>query len=296
MAKPKQVLSKLQRELKKIFKKGGQGVTLLPLITELRKLGPLFTPPPPPGKAKPASQQQPPKQPHAKRGQVCQAVLAKKAGYAQNGSDFIGAADGRGVYKSFGHLTGFRSAKVIAETKDTCSFPDPLKLQNFNPGAKMKGGKKAGQQHPYPWRAHHLIPGSSLYLEKTKGQPCFSVAAYEILLQSTYDINNGHNIINLPGTENYTVFIHCLLAHPSDHRNYTTWVMNGLKEISDEIEKLQKEGEDHDDIVKNCLEELEALEGDGWDKIVDLSKATVGVKLAGKKVTDGEFNKGLRLI
>jgi hypothetical protein len=201
--------------------------------------------------------------------------------------------DGRLVYNSFGHLTGIRTPEEISDIAEVCSFPGP-RVENFDPGAKIQG-KNAGQRYPYPWEAHHLIPGSALYLEEAPGKPVFTVEQYEILLQSTYDINNGHNIIMLPNTDDESVYFHCLIAHPSDHRGYTKLVMDGLKAIATEIEKLVAQAQPHDDIVRSFAEELEQLEEDSWDVIVKLGKAVVGAALQGLAVVDGPINTGLRL-
>jgi hypothetical protein len=295
--KARQTLSDLEKGLKKILTQGSRrGATLRPLITELRKLSPLFV------SSTPASQAQKKKdetdgekKPHVTRGAPCKAVLAKKKGYAQAGSNHIRSLEGRGVYNVFTHLTQFlaKEPDILAEMIAYCSFPGEHK-PNFDPGCKI-GSKKAGQKYPYPWEAHHMLPGSAFYYEKAPGQPCFTAEQYEILIQSEYDINEGTNVIMLPDKEDHTVFIHALLAHPSDHQNYTALVMDGMNDISTKISELEKSAKPHDEIVASFVKELKDLENRCWKLLVKLSRAIVLARMQ-KIALEGDISKGLRLI
>lgn len=229
-------------------------------------------------KKKKKSDDKPPE--HVDGAEMPLGVLAKDSQYAQRGSDYVRAQDGRGVYRNFDfpHLADVRQlVKAAAE------FPGGP-AANFTPSAKAPGGGKAGQAHPYAWEAHHILPGSAFYYELATG-PCFSFRQLWILLQSDYNINNGHNIIMLP-TEDWSPPVHSLLQHPSDHPEYTQKVMADMKDIADQIQKKIDAAEKHPDIVADFAGRLTDLETKYWKYIVALSRAVVGAVCAGQSFVD----------
>lgn len=93
-------------------------------------------------------------------------VLGKNSIYAQNGSDYLRAHDGRGVYRNFSH----KHLDVIREfAKKVAEFPGGPP-QNFDPRAKDAKSLAAGANWPYLWNAHHVIPGDAFTLtEEAQG-------------------------------------------------------------------------------------------------------------------------------
>jgi len=207
-------------------------------------------------------------------------VLAKDSQYAQRGSDYVRAQSGRGVYKNFDHphLEHIRDA-----VRERAEFPGGP-AANFTPSAKAPDGGKALQGHPYAWEAHHILPGSAFYYETAKG-PCFTFRQLWILLQSDYNLNNGHNIIMLP-TEDWAPPVHVLLQHPSDHPEYTQKVMADMKTIADELQKKIDQQQPHQDVAADFVQELEGLESKYWKYIVGLSRAVVYAVCAGQDFTE----------
>src|SRR6185503_6446963 len=106
--------------------------------------------------------------------------------------------------------------------RKTAEFPGGPP-ENFDPSAKSPLGGSAGQKWPYAWEAHHMLPGSSFYyMMKVNGQDRapYTYQQMRLILVSDYNINHGHNIINLPD-ESWAVPVHALIQHPGDHPQYT---------------------------------------------------------------------------
>jgi A nuclease family of the HNH/ENDO VII superfamily with conserved AHH len=188
------------------------------------------------------------------------AVLAKDTKYARRGVRFIKDQNGRGVYQKFDHLDAIRSISEsdLNAVKEAARFPGGPK-HNFN--------LSFGMRFPYIWRAHHILPGSAFYYE-TKDGPIFRPEHFEILLQTEYNVNSGHNVILLP-FEDWAVLVHALIQHPSDHPTYTQGVMTRLGAIARQLQASIKENR-HDQAKKDFLEELRSAEDDFWDALVAL--------------------------
>ncbi len=210
---------------------------------------------------------------HVDANAVPKGVLGKVKGYAQNGSDYIRSKDGRGVYKNWGHK---HLEQIKDLTRKAAQFPGGPP-ENFNPSAKSPTGGNAGQQWPYPWDAHHILPGSAFYYVMKVGgkeRHAFTFEQLQLILQSDYNINHGHNIINLP-KESWAVPVHALIQHPGDHPRYTQKVMKGLLMISDDLQEIVDQQEDHAGLESAVFKALKNLEEENWKFLVDLSRRLV---------------------
>ncbi len=221
---------------------------------------------------------------HADANAIPRAVLGKNSVYRQNGSDYLRAQDGRGVYRNFSHkhLNEIRDlARKVAE------FPGGPP-QNFDPRSKDSTNVSAGAKWPYPWEAHHMIPGDAFtYVARVagqKGKEVLTKEQYQLLLQSDYDINHGHNIIMLPD-QNWAVPIHVLLQHPSNHPEYTDFVIERIREISKDLQKIIDQKKPHKALVEAIFEQMKDIEDTLWDYLVKLSKSVVGGVIEGQEFT-----------
>jgi hypothetical protein len=210
--------------------------------------------------------------PHVNPDAPMKGVLGKGDNYARRGHDYLKAQDGRGVYRNFSHP---HLGDVRAMVKERSEFPGGPK-ENFNPTHT--------QQYPYPWEAHHMLPGSAFYFE-ADGKPVFTVQMIQLILQSDYNINHGHNIIMLP-REAWAVPVHSLIQHHGDHRAYTKRVMSDMKTIASKLQKKIDEKQPHEALVVDIFEELKGLEESYWKYIVALSKAMVKAVTAGVQFVD----------
>ncbi|WP_342377436.1 AHH domain-containing protein [Myxococcus stipitatus] len=218
---------------------------------------------------------------HVDANTVPKGVLGKVHGYAQNGSDYLRAQNGRGVYREFGH-------KYLDEIRDlvrkTAEFPGGPP-ENFNPGARSPLGGKAGQKWPYAWEAHHMLPGSAFYYVTKKREvesPSFTYQQLRLILQSDYNINHGHNIINLPD-ESWAVPVHALIQHPGDHPQYTQLVMEEMRAISRDLQEVIDQGESHKALTEEVFRVLKQLEEDFWRYLVKLSRDLVEARTEGQE-------------
>ncbi len=282
----KEMQTALAMALKDVFvPTAREGAKLSDALAELQRVRPMFT-----GgarakkKAKKATKKKKSDSTHASSKEPPVAVLGKGQGYAQNGSDFIRGLTGRGVYNQFGHLSQLVNSPLAADIHQTALFPGGPG-QNFDPGFTFKTGKSrgkpAGQRFPYKWEAHHILPGSAFYYARNN-KPVFTADQYELLLQTVYNINHGHNIIMLP-KELWAVFVHSLVQHPGDHPNYTQYVMDGMVKISNTLDSLVKQKKPHKEVVANLFSELQGLETDCWDFLVKLGKSLFAALAKGKK-------------
>ncbi|WP_205522762.1 AHH domain-containing protein [Myxococcus eversor] len=204
-------------------------------------------------------------------------VLGKDNHYAQNGSNYIGSLDGRGVYRMFDHPHLDEIRDMVRETAEFPGGPP----ENFNPGAKDKEKKPALQKYPYAWEAHHILPGSAFYYELKSG-PAFTYQQLRLILQSEYNLNHGHNIIMLPD-QAWAVPVHALLQHPGDHPNYTQQVMRDMRVIAKKIQEKIDANSDHKLLVVDIFTKLKNLEDDYWKMLVKLSRAVVAAVTQGKE-------------
>jgi hypothetical protein len=199
--------------------------------------------------------------PHVNPQSPNRAILAKGSSYARNGAAYI-----RGTrpaeYSTFPHLG---PAPFQADVQSRASITQAI---NFNPSL-------TGQSQPYPWQAHHLIPGEAFYTEDSTGQPVFDrTDNFDILLQTPYDIDHGHNMILLPYVA-WAVPVHALMQHPNNHNGYTTEVLQRLKRIDSRIDILRGQGKKHEALVANVFEDLKKLETKLWKDLLEESRAAV---------------------
>ncbi|TQF09931.1 hypothetical protein FJV41_42060 [Myxococcus llanfairpwllgwyngyllgogerychwyrndrobwllllantysiliogogogochensis] len=204
-------------------------------------------------------------------------VLGKDSYYAQNGSNYIGSLDGRGVYRVFDHPHLDEIRDMVRETAEFPGGPP----ENFNPGAKDKEKKPALQKYPYAWEAHHILPGSAFYYELEDGT-VFTYQQLRLILQSEYNLNHGHNIIMLPD-QAWAVPVHALLQHPGDHPNYTQQVMRQMKVIAKDIQAKIDSKQAHEALLEDIFKQLQQLENRYWILLVKLSRAVVASVTQGKE-------------
>lgn len=214
--------------------------------------------------------EQQPSGPHANSLAPEPAILFKnERDYRRKGATYI-RENRASEYDNFTHLS---PAKFQADVAFWAGItPQP---SNFNP-------MFSGESQPYPWRAHHLIPGEAFYTEDTSGKPVFDKEEnFKILKQTPYDIDHGHNMILLP-SQDWAVPVHALLHHPCQHNGYSLDVMDGLKEIDLQIDTLRGQGKPHEAIVAKVFKELQNLESELWDILIEESRKAVRGAAEGK--------------
>ena len=218
-----------------------------------------------------------------------QAVLRKNSSYRENGTKYLRAQDGRGVYRNFSH----KHLKKIREVaRQAAEFPEGP-VQNFDRRALGSLGRNSGAKWPYVWEAHHMIPGDVFtHMKaggKVNGAPVFTPQQYRLLCKSDYNVNDGHNIIMLPD-QNWAVPIHVLLQHPSDHPEYTVLVMTKCQDISQALQRDvdKNKGKHKKDLKTAIAEELRGLEEDLWDFLVALSQDVVNAVIEGQEFDEGQ--------
>lgn len=234
---------------------------------------------------------------HASNIAKSTAVLTKSANYAGNFSYYIqaeGKARAEEVYGSISpNITSLYGQQFPVLIDFFSDYFNLGKVAcNFNSKSKRSHNGESvtpGQSTPYSWDAHHMIPGEAFTLMKasaTSASPIFNDQQYQLLLQSDYDVNNGNNLIALP-TNGMDFFqpVHDLLLHPSNHSEYTKYVVNELKLLSLRLNELTKElAKPHPDVTVKIAKELKGLEDDLWDLLVRLGKAHVTSVVAKKKL------------
>lgn len=210
--------------------------------------------------------------PHVDANAPLCGVLGKGDNYARRGYTYLKDKDGRGVYRHFDfeHLEGIKEL-----VRKHAEFPGGHKT-SFNPTYT--------QQFPYPWQAHHLLPGSAFYYEMD-GEPVFSFQQLRLILQTDYNINHGHNLILLP-EQNWACPVHTLVSHLGDHESYTTMVMNSLKKRAKEIQEKIDEGMPHESVKIDLFEALKQLEERVWKVVVALSRTAIPLACIGVRYTD----------
>lgn len=201
------------------------------------------------------------KPPHANPTLPKRAILAKGTEYARNGATYIRKTRAS-EYSNFTHLAPPAFQANVA-AKASITVPS-----NFAPAM-------SGQTQPYPWRAHHMIPGEAFYTIGANKKPVFHKAEnFELLEQTPYDIDHGHNMILLPSI-GWAVPVHALLQHPNNHDSYTMDVIEGLSRINKDIDTLRGKAVSHEAIVANVFEQLKSLETELWNGLLRVSRSAV---------------------
>lgn len=128
--------------------------------------------------------------------------------------------------------------------------------------------------------SHHLIP-HELLSEKNLGDK-----EYELLQQSGYDVNNGHNGIVAPACA-WAVPMHQIVQHKGNHNAYTQFVekqiasvVKSLKTLADQV-KQQTPPKDHKTVLADVLEQLTKKEQLLFNRILAISAAVVPEALKG---------------
>jgi hypothetical protein len=207
--------------------------------------------------------------PHASSLRPYKAILGKGTSYARNGAAYIRSTRAS-EYSSFGHLG---PPAFQADVASRASITQPI---NFNP-------MLSGQKQPYHWQAHHLIPGEAFYTEDSSGKPIFDKAEnFDILLQTPYDIDHGHNMVMLPALS-WAVPVHALLQHPNNHNGYTRDVLQALKGIDSAIDTLRGQGKPHEGIVGDVFDDLKKVEEHLWTNLLKRSRKAVRGAAEGRR-------------
>ncbi|NVJ04723.1 AHH domain-containing protein [Myxococcus sp. AM001] len=210
--------------------------------------------------------------PHANPQYPKRASLSKGTQYNKNGASYIRGSRPT-EYNTYPHLG---PAAFQADVQSRASITQP---GNFNPSL-------SGVSQPYAWRGHHLIPGEAFYTEDSTGKPIFDEPEnFDILLQTPYDIDHGHNVILLP-YEAWAVPVHALICHPNNHNDYSRDVIQRLKSIDNEIDTLRGQATEHEAIVANVFSQLKDLESDLWEDLLDESRSAV------RSAAEGELYEG----
>ncbi|KFA92786.1 AHH domain-containing protein [Archangium violaceum] len=142
-----------------------------------------------------------------------------------------------------------------------------------------------GQHKPYRWTAHHLIPHELLQLKAGKKKQGLENDEYDLLIQSGYDINNGHNGIIIPGTD-WGVPFHCIIRHCGNHAAYTTYAKELITDVISGLQALADEPPtDHKSALANVLQKLTDAEDELWLHVINLGKQHVPSALKGEKIS-----------
>jgi len=180
------------------------------------------------------------------------------------------------------------------------AFPGP---KNFfaidKPGKRKKDNDEefeffSTHHRPYKWTAHHLIP-----VEAMKPDGPFSPDTLTFIQESFYEIDNGHNLMMLPGSIQSSCAYHCLLPHVGNHKEYRIWTASELRAVDTRLQKEQAKikrevkgkRKQHDKIVEHLVGELYRSENQYWEKIKEL-----GLKNVVSLLSDGHTLTGETLV
>ncbi|WP_095986060.1 AHH domain-containing protein [Cystobacter fuscus] len=209
------------------------------------------------------------------------------------GKDALDAALASGLIRQ----TTYDTLSDDKKWKDAMAFPregSPSKyskdskrfvLSNVNQHKTEKDNfYLTGSWYPYQWTAHHLIP-HELLSEKNLGDK-----EYELLQQSGYDVNNGHNGIIAPACS-WAVPMHQIVQHKGNHNAYTEFVKreiasvkSSLKTLADQV-RQQTPPKDHKTVLADILDELTKKEQVLWNRLLKISAAVVPEVLRGSPTT-----------
>lgn len=239
---------------------------------------------------------------HSSLNGALSAILWRNSGYNQNCYDYLSKNDER---------------RKIFEMKDTKNrleksfsfdayvkhfmqhFGFSQRNENFSPNAKLSEetrkknlkGTKAGNDHPYVWRGHHMIPCGAFYQGQKNNnmtKNIFTDDQYALLLMSDYDVNRGQNIIFLPRNKAFFQPIHDMLLHPSGHNRYTNMVQKKMKVVSKKLRKLARKGAHPSGSVK-MAEKLAEIEDEFWQSFVDWGIEEVDARVQRREPDERDF-------
>lgn len=221
-------------------------------------------------------------------GQAATAVICKTGDWNGNFSYYIRSGEGKTRAKQYQTISPALARVYAKRYPLVIQFANSnFKLDsvdcNFNTKCYRKRlGKRItpGSKKPYAWEGHHMIPGDAFTQIKAAvggDKSIFDEKQLDLLLLSDYDVNAGTNLIALP-TNGMDAFqlVHCLLQHPSDHQNYTTEVVEQMRGVAKELDKLNSEADKpHPNINVKVGEAIRIKEKQLWKLIVKLSKAKI---------------------
>ncbi|SEK53745.1 A nuclease family of the HNH/ENDO VII superfamily with conserved AHH [Stigmatella aurantiaca] len=156
-----------------------------------------------------------------------------------------------------------------------------------------------GSWYPYQWTAHHLIPHEALSGKN------LSSDEYDLLVESGYDVNNGHNGIIAPACS-WAVPMHQIIQHKGSHDMYTEFVerliasvKGSLKTLADQTQQ-QTPPKDHKTVLADVLDELTKKEQVLWNRLLKISATVVPEVMRGSQaartfVVSFKRNKGKSL-
>ncbi len=256
-------------------------------------------------------QEEEPKE-HASSTAKITAVLRKSdtADYATNFSQYVKAAGksrADAVYNkisaNISNLYGRNRPALVKYFSDyfklesaVCNFNYESVLYKKNSATDKRETANCGM--PYNWQAHHMIPGEvfTTMASAVKGKkPIFNARQYRLLLMSDYDINNGNNLIALPGrkTEFYQP-IHDLIQHPSNHNKYTSHVTKKMKKLAKKLNKLTSDlDKPHTDVVVKIADSMKITEDELWDLLIKIGKQSIGAIVSGQSMELAKEEKAL---
>ncbi|MFP2930626.1 AHH domain-containing protein [Pyxidicoccus sp. 3LG] len=210
------------------------------------------------------------------------------------GEEKLEAALGSGIIndKSYNTLSDDSKWKsAMAFPREDSPKPYSKEAQRFlltnmnykqSPAQKTDEDWVTGPWVPYQWTAHHLIP-HELLTEKELG-----AAEYQLLMESGYDVNNGHNGIIAPMCD-WAVPMHCVLQHLGNHPNYTGKVIGMLAGVKRSLGKLaaqvKQKKMDHSHAHAALLDQLTKIENELWSYLLDLSRQVVPEALQGNQLS-----------
>ncbi|HYO54398.1 AHH domain-containing protein [Archangium sp.] len=173
--------------------------------------------------------------------------------------------------------------QVMQEASPEQLSGDKKQLKDLLAKKRDEGLYLTGSWLPYQWTAHHLIP-HELLSEKELGE-----TGYQLLQESGYDINNGHNGIITPACS-WAVPMHCVIQHKGNHPAYSEFVLNELvgvkktlKTLASQVQAQKDNPPDHKTVTADVLDRLTKLEDRLWQRVLDLSHKVVPEALRGNQ-------------
>lgn len=126
--------------------------------------------------------------------------------------------------------------------------------------------KLVGCEFPYQWQAHHLLPQNVFY-------SYFKEEELELILSSTYDINDGRNIIFLPVNPSEIYWKpHKLPNHCGSHPRYDQQVEEWLEPVRSNLRAIKGKELPHPDAANSVETTLHQVEQRAFNYLVSLGR------------------------
>ena len=114
---------------------------------------------------------------------------------------------------------------------------------------------------PYRWEAHHLLPAHFFY-------KFLEMEHVELVLQSTYDINDGRNVMFLPTSASKIYWKpHKLPYHLGSHPDYDQQMERHFNDVKKKLEEIKGKELPHPDSPDSVEAKLHKVEARGWKLI-----------------------------